>query len=203
MTCESRMHLRSDFQLLSAIDSGDIAAMASALKDGGGSPGSAALKLLLAIVARREKDALVLMPTRTRGHCHDPLASLSVRPLWLRAGLPPEVRISLISLLEGNRVWVGIRRLNKRGPRSDRVRISKQVLDGAEITSEIHDLAFRAASKEANKKPVGSVVPVVIRRGMKAQAIAQFVSRSRGQADVRYAMKALKALRDFDEKLKS
>ena len=98
--------------------------------------------------------------------------------------------------------------LGRRGPRADRIHFSKQISDGAEIEREIHQIAFEAATADAKKARVGSVIPVVVRRGMKAQAIERFISRHTDEdgdkgPDERYAMKSLKAIRDLQNRLKS
>lgn len=188
---------------MAAINTGNAEGLAEALANGGGSPRSDALKLIISAATRRPRDRYALAPRRLPGQRHDPLRTLEISPWELRNGLKPETRALLIGLLKSGQLWIGEHPAAKRGPRPDNALLPKLWLDGFTIINEIKRLAEGKAREIARASPVGSLIPVEDYRGNQKEAIDRFLScrpelgMDRKDAE-RYAKRALAAARALD-----
>ncbi len=205
-----RMNCDADDRVVSAIGDGDVVRLAQALRSGGATARSSALKLLIAVLTRRSKDALVIMPARKQGQRTDHLLDLAsrVRALDLRRGFSPDLMAELILRLESGHAWIGVKRAAKRGPRADRAHISKLLVDGGRVQREIENVAFGDACARAKGLPIGSVISVDrTARGVQRRAFEAFLSSSKHlgmsyEDGLRYAKRALKEARAFDKETK-
>lgn len=182
----------ADRAVISAFNEGDVQALALALKAGGARRGTEALKLLISAVVSREGDSLHLRPKRLRGQKNNPLPALGVRATHLRNGLPPDVRSSLVQLLEDDQLWIGLKRhTGKRGPRAGRPIFSKLWKDGWRIAQLMREIG-------ADRDRSGQLS----RRGIQQEAIDRFLAKrtelGSREAAVRYAKRALAAARALD-----
>lgn len=204
MSRELRCPLQADRDAIAAINTGDAVGLAEALANGGGSPRSDALKLIISVAARRPRDRYVLAPSRLPGQRHDPLEELQISPWELRAGLKPETRALLVNLLNSGQIWIAERRAAKRGPRADNVAFPKLWRDGFALINELNRLAEERAQEIARHAPVGLLIPVEGYRGIQKEAIDRFLASrpelgmDRDNAE-RYAKRALAAARALDE----
>lgn len=198
-----RIYCDADRQVISAINDGDPAALAAALRMGGASPRSDALRLLISAVSRRQKDSLHLLPKRGRGKKDDPMLEVlaAIGPFDLRRGINPNVIGHLIGLLDAGVVWIGRRRAKRRGPRADRASMPQIWRDGFAIQNEIEKLARERARREASSAPHRSVIPVAEYPGIQAEAIRLFIEArptlGNKEVAVRYAKRALKEVREL------
>lgn len=191
----------ADRQVIAAINRRDPDLLADALEEGGGSARSCAIRLLISAITIRPKDTLHLRPAR--GKRLTLLSRLGVSAWNLRTGLPPEARIELIHLLRTGAVQIGKLRQRKRGPRSDRAFIPKLWLDGWRVQQLINDLACEDARKIASVSPRGTIVPVVMARGLQKRAIDLFIQEQpqlsmSPEHAARYAKRALRAVQKLD-----